>query len=290
MLRQWKAVLVWLLLTSRASQCAPQFCMPRAGSCLGQLAEFRQSLKMPFDSFSLDLPVPVMVDDWDGDGADDLLITNRTRTWYFHVTADRQLVPVEETENPFRGVREFYAGRSSFCVHALDWDRDSNLDLAVSSTNFTHLFVDFWRREQDKSLSLNYSIPLADLPSFTRFFRCAAMQLVDWDADGDLDLLVSTLPLGPPYSEAGMYFMEAAGYLDYKPYNKLTDPFQGLLSIVVKLQAVDWDGDGDLDMLATDNGGAVHLFEHFGQRSRKGAGAIAAGQPRGSVGVAVAVS
>jgi len=91
---------------------------------------------------------------------------------------------------------------------------------------------------------------------------CAsAVHAVDWDGDGDLDLLVGNIQgeveLIPNEGTAKHYAFgkERPLEADNQPLRVAGDagPF-----------AVDWDGDGDLDLLVGDGAGAVSLFHNVG--------------------------
>jgi hypothetical protein len=94
----------------------------------------------------------------------------------------------------------------------------------------------------------------------------SAAHAVDWDGDGDYDLIIGTI--------GGMVFLipnegtaEAYAFGKERQIAKVpgrAGPY-----------AADWDGDGDLDLLVGDGDGSVSLFENTGDnKSPKLASAV----------------
>jgi hypothetical protein len=90
-----------------------------------------------------------------------------------------------------------------------------------------------------------------------------AAHAADWDDDGDLDLLVGEI-------SGAIYLIPNDGSAKEYAFGKETQLQAGGEPLRVEGDAgpfaADWDGDGDLDLLAGAGNGAVSLFENVGSR------------------------
>ena len=95
---------------------------------------------------------------------------------------------------------------------------------------------------------------------------CAAhLHVADWDNDGDPDLLVGTIG-------GYIYLVPNEGSAGKNAFGKARKLRTGKTNIKVQGDAspfcVDWDGDGDLDLLSGGDPGSVMLFENTGTREK----------------------
>jgi hypothetical protein len=207
-------------------------------------------------------PVPEVVD-WDDDGDLDLLcggyVTGRV---YLYVNEKRNAdgTPELRLSGPIDvdGV-PLNVGHwcASPCV--ADFDGDGDLDMMsgnmpmhlqageekLHESDYVQLFLNVGTR---KAVELT-SAPFPGNASFARG-RLATPRAFDWDADGDLDLVVST--------RQNIYLLENTGSATTPRFELPAKPIVvpwGLASIAVD-QFRDWDGDGDLDLV---NGHTVRL-------------------------------
>ena len=143
-----------------------------------------------------------------------------------------------------------------------DWDRDGDLDVIVAD------FTDNFRFFE------NVGTRTAPVYTLGRLLRDAAGRrlqpdlcipaptAVDWDADGRMDFLCAEedgrvgfyrntgkLDRGMPVFEAPTYLREERNHLHF-----------GLLATPA---TVDWDGDGDLDIISGNSAGYVAFIENL---------------------------
>jgi hypothetical protein len=152
--------------------------------------------------------------------------------------------------------------RSERCISALafDWDGDGDFDLLLGSYEFGHLYrqMNEGTNKEPKFTGKNIAVMAGD-NKFALPAKMTAPRLVDWDGDGDMDLIAGTF--GDTYTDkvgGGVYLSRNIGAKgkpvfgaletliepSRKGANKPTRPDAGLY-----VDAVDYDGDGDLDLL-----------------------------------------
>ena len=167
-----------------------------------------------------------------------------------HVNADLDFLQ----ENPFK---ELNFGSSVVVMPTVsDWDADGNLDLLVSKQSRTSVFL-------NEHGSLQLHGVLEPLSSLGCHETIASLAAIDFDWDGDLDLVVlcwSGVFLFERF--AGDKLSEAQWLVDYSQLTSLDLSSTKIMGGTV----VDWDFDGDLDLLlGTGSGRLLYLRQEQGR-------------------------
>ncbi len=167
----------------------------------------------------------------------------------------------EEHQDTGRSMADGKA-RSERCTSALafDWDEDGDLDLLLGSYQGGHLYrqMNEGTRTHAQFTGKNIPVMAGGMP-FVLPPQMTTPKLVDWDSDGDLDLLAGTYDSNNPNLGGGIYLALNQGKLGapkFGPLNSLiapvplggsTQPIRADTGLYPEV--VDFDGDGDLDLI-----------------------------------------
>lgn len=165
-----------------------------------------------------------------------------------------------------------------------DFDGDGALDLIVGTEDWSAYGWDdaydaqgiwtrgplhgevFLLRNQGTNASPDYQ-PAARLEAGGRAidtFGMPSPNLADFDSDGDLDLICGE------FLDKFTYFENVGDRRQpkYAPGRRLLDPRGSLIAMHLQMivpVAIDWDGDGDTDLICGDEDGRISLVEHSGK-------------------------
>jgi hypothetical protein len=145
------------------------------------------------------------------------------------------------------------------------WDRDGNW-----TNGKLHGFV-FLFRNDGTTQSPRYSQPIQLTAGGQPIdvYGCPSPNFEDFDGDGDLDLICGEFLDGFTYFENVGTRTEPV----YAPGRRLMTPEGAPLSMDLQMIvpiAIDWDRDGDMDLVVGDEDGRVALVENTGKLSSDG--------------------
>jgi len=198
----------------------------------------------PFSAISVPTwPAPTVVD-WDGDGDLDLLVLPRL----FVQNTQGQLVELTGTENPFSALGHGFDGSHGASV--VDWDGDKNLDLVVG--NESGQLQLFLQTAPGKLVEVTQAEnPFSGIDVGDHAAPC----VVDWDGDGDLDIVVGN-------QDGHLYLFHQTTHGELVELTGANDPFSGIdVGQFVTPSVVDWDGDGDLDIVVGNFDGGLKFLQ-----------------------------
>src|SRR5581483_10205319 len=199
----------------------------------------------------------VVVTDINNDGLMDLFVSNDTEPNYLFLNRGNgkfEEVGVEA------GVAYSDTGRarSGMGVDSADYDNDRKLDLFVA--NIDHERFSIYHNDGDGSFS--NQAPETGIGQVTRLLSGWGLKFFDYDNDGDLDLILANghpddmVELDSPgvsYREPLLLFHNVNGKFE-NVSGRAGSAFQSLWS-ARGLAVGDFDNDGGLDVLISNNGG-----------------------------------
>jgi hypothetical protein len=208
----------------------------------------------------------VRLQDFDGDGAVDLIEASRRKLWWRrNVTGRNGPEASFGEEQPVLGADGQQMACTTFQM-VEDFDGDGDLDVL-----FRHGTDGFAYYENVGTRTVPRYAPLRVVQDVTggslRMFLCMITpSAIDWDGDGWMDIVcgdedgrVAVMRHTGRVSSDKTPVFETPRYM--RQYNK--DLFCGAL---VAPAAADWDGDGDQDLICGNTAGEIVLIENLSAR------------------------
>ena len=164
----------------------------------------------------------------------------------------------------------------------MDWDQDGKLDILsgcywTDDADGAHLQILNGKGDMDfaesQSLKNAAGDPIQNAPASSggpdTDIICTQQHAVDYDDDGDLDLVVGCF---------GMKFFLFENKADKDGKNAIAEKAEVLSIQSTSHHAaphlVDWDNDGDLDLLSGTSDGGVIYSDNTGTRSETAVGGL----------------
>jgi hypothetical protein len=222
------------------------------------------------------LPPPFLAADVDGDGIRDLLLPSKTRAQVAFggaqpgargasLSLPLDLEPRDTPLKPGETRREILA------VWFEDIDNDKKIDLVVERLVSTG---SFFGSTAEFLVARGTGTGFSSLPTLTTPSAAFGVELVDFDGDGDLDLLVPEVDVGMGNLARALvskvvqislklYRFESGGYSSPTTIRVANFPFEQDGRFQLSMTE-DFDGDGKIDLITNDGEDRVRVYRGTG--------------------------
>jgi len=200
--------------------------------------------------------------DWDNDGELER-VSSYKRFLKYHASPDGEGVPIAGCN--------VYINR----IRPLDIDNDGDLDIMIGLHDGTLQFS----RNMGILKGTPYFCRPRNVPAENADLACGTFSrpaAADWDGDGDIDLfsgaehgrIIYFENIGskdkPVYIEQGYLCANGEPITFHGDVREPNGEHWGYSSLTV----IDWDGDGDLDVMATERMGYTNYYENIGTKTK----------------------
>lgn len=197
--------------------------------------------------------------DINADGDSDLFYGDifNTSMYYFVNGGSAHLSDLELGTETYLPVPTMGFNHAAFA----DLDNDADLDLVVGAANGQDLNNLLLWRNDGVPAAANYTLVTANLLSNLDEGSFSVPALADLDADGDLDALVGK-------GDGRLSYYQNMGTAFAPSWVRTTTFYHGInVGLSAAPELVDWDSDGDLDMLLGTEAGRVQYWRNDGSLS-----------------------
>ena len=216
----------------------------------------------------------VMICDPDNDGWPDIVVANDTvRNFFFHNVADPKGGRQFKEDGQIVGLA--YADGRPRGGMGIDAGEVSPGEFSVVVVNFSNEPTSLFRRQGTNPLRFADTAPDVGLTGTTRYPMKFGATFLDCNLDGRLDLFVANGHLEPDIAtaqEGQTYRQRGQLFWNSRDVRALLVPAEADMfpPMVGRGSAyLDYDGDGDLDLVVTDNNGRARLFRNDTDTSNK---------------------
>ncbi len=225
--------------------------------------------------------------DVDGDGLVDLAVANDTvQNFFFHNLGGGKFEEIGITQG-----LAFDQGGSTRGAMGIAWgDIRNDGSLALAVANFANEMMALYVTDDPKSMQFSDQASIHGLGAPTQPPLKFGLFFFDYDLDGRLDLLsanghlesdIARVQASETYPQSAQLYWNSgqAGRALFEPIGPEVAGPDLFRPIVGRGSAyVDIDGDGDLDVVLTANGGPARLFRNEGGSRNKGVRLILKGK------------
>ena len=200
--------------------------------------------------------------DWDNDGDLDLLVGNNSnRVAYFENIGSRKQPKFAKAVTLLHDQGEHFSFRSR--PAPVDYNKDGLMDLIAGSAgprdrnDSKDIAISLYLRYRDEKGQLRLRAPVRLKDTEGRELRTPipyhhGFEVADWDGDGDLDLFTNERSQLILYRSTGNGFAREPILYNGKPLS--------VSHHETSIKAVDWDRDGQLDLITGGESGWVYYF------------------------------
>jgi len=221
--------------------------------------------------------------DFDGDGDLDLVCGSFLDSFTYFQNIGTRTKPVFSEGRPLVHEGQVIAMDLEMIVpHAIDWDRDGDVDLIVGDEDGRVAFIEHTGTVVDGMPQFETPYYFQQVADELKSGALASPSAIDWDGDGDEDIItgntagyieffenLSGVGVDPPTWAAPRRLGTSDGAtirIMAGPNGSIQGPCEAKWGYTT-VSAIDWDHDGLPDIVANSIWGRVHWYRNVGTRA-----------------------